>query len=92
MNFKFKITISIIVFITISILLWIFIFSSKVFNASEFDSQYNDERKENNIPELKENWLVNNKNALLQYYNEDSLQNGHIKKYINFGITTLDWT
>lgn len=53
------------------------------YTRSDFDVNYNNFRKENNIPILPNDWLSRHPYALLEFYNPDSISNGHIIKYIN---------
>lgn len=70
--------------ITLGVFLIFFVFGkSGFYDIEDFNIEYNNIRIENNIPILDPSWKVNNKMALTQYYNTDSISYGYIKKYIN---------
>jgi len=61
----------------------ILLLNNNTYDQEKFGINWNNFRKEHNIPPLIDNWSYNNLNALLEYSNSDISSRGHIKKYIN---------
>lgn len=81
--------IALLVISFLSLLIFILISKLGLYNEKKFGLEYNKERLKENIPELKENWVINNENALFEYYNPNINRNGHLKKYINLSKSNI---